>query len=206
MRIQVVKKKVYLKLPKKHLEIHPFWLRERAKNKNLVDKNTDQRLYDPSDLNHRIKIKKTSIDKNSLRVEFSDGVRSNYKVKELIYELKKKEPHEKIVLWDSKLKKKYRLSNTGKICLKKITYNFLQDFYRYGFVVVKKTPTNKDFLINFANSIGVVRPTNWGKYFTVRSIPKANDLAYTLSSIKGSYGQPLQKTSSMCSTFTLHRK
>ena len=105
MRIQVAKKKIYLKLPKKNLEIQPFWLRERAKNKNLVDKNTDQRLYDPSDLNHRIKIKKTSIHKNSLRIEFSDGVRSNYKVKELIYELKKEEPHEKIVLWDSKLNK-----------------------------------------------------------------------------------------------------
>ena len=41
MRIEVTNKKVYLKLPKKILEIHPFWLRERAKAKNLVDKNTE---------------------------------------------------------------------------------------------------------------------------------------------------------------------
>ena len=193
MRIQVAKKKVYLKLPKKNLEIHPFWLRERAKNKNLVDKNTEQRLYDPSDLNHKIKIKKTSINKNSLKVEFSDGVKSNYKVKELIYELKKKEPHENIILWDSNLNKIPSVKYKEDMFEKKITYNFLQDFYRYGFVVLKKTPTNKDFLINFANSIGVVRPTNWGKYFTVKSIPNPNDLAYTSLPLKAHTDNPYRK-------------
>jgi len=193
MRIQVAKKKVYLKLPKKNLEIHPFWLRERAKNKNLVDKNTDQRLYDPSDLNHRVRIKKTSINKNSLNVEFSDGVKSNYKVRELIYELKEKKPYERILLWDSRLKKIPFVRYQKDMLEKRIAYNFLQDFYRYGFVVLKKTPTKEDFLINFGNSIGVVRPTNWGKYFTVKSIPNPNDLAYTSLPLKAHTDNPYRK-------------
>jgi len=193
MRIQIANKKVYLKLSNKNLEIHPFWLRERAKNKNLVDRNTQQRLYDPSDLNHKIKIKKTSINKNSLKVEFSDGVKSNYKMKELIYELREKEPYEKIMLWDSKLKKIPSVKYHREMFEKKITYNFLQNFYKYGFVVVKSTPTNKNFLVNFANSIGVVRPTNWGTYFTVKSIPNANDLAYTSLSLKAHTDNPYRK-------------
>ena len=190
MRIQVANKKVYLKSPNKNLEIHPFWLRERAKTESLVDKNTDQRLYDPSDLNHRIKIKKTSIDKNSLKIEFSDGVKSKYKVKELIYELKESKPYENIFLWDSRLKKIPSTKYEKHMFKKKITYNFLQDFYKYGFVIVKKTPRDKNFLINFANSIGVVRPTNWGVYFTVKSLPNANDLAYTSLPLKAHTDNP----------------
>ena len=58
MRIEISNNKVFLKLPKKKLEIHPLWLRERARLHNLHDKNTDQRLYDPSDLNINLRIKK----------------------------------------------------------------------------------------------------------------------------------------------------
>ena len=41
MRIEIGKNKVFLKLPKKKLEIHPIWLRERARLSSLHDKNTD---------------------------------------------------------------------------------------------------------------------------------------------------------------------
>ena len=193
MRIQVSNKKVYLKSSKKNLEIHPFWLRERVKAKNFVDQNTDQRLYDPSDLNHKIKIKKTSIGKNSLKVEFSDGVKSNFKVKELLYELKEEKPYSSTVFWDSRLKKIPSIKYEKRMFEKKKTYNFLQDFYKYGFVVVKKTPRNENFLISFANSIGVVRPTNWGIHFTVRSMPNANDLAYTSLPLKAHTDNPYRK-------------
>ena len=36
-----------------------------------------------------------------------------------------------------------------------------------------------NFIINFANSIGSVRRTNFGEYFDVKSKPSPNDLAYT---------------------------
>ncbi len=190
MRIQVSNKKVYFKSYKKNLEIHPFWLRERVKTKNLVDKNTDQRLYDPSDLSHKIKIKRTSIDKESLKVEFSDGVKSNFKVKELLYELKGKKPYSSIVLWDSRLKKIPSIKYDKNMFEKKKTYNLLQYFYKYGFVVMQKTPRKKNFLVSFANSIGVVRPTNWGIYFTVKSRSNANDLAYTSLPLKAHTDNP----------------
>ena len=30
------------------LELHPIWLRERVSEKEHLDKNTEQRLFDPS--------------------------------------------------------------------------------------------------------------------------------------------------------------
>ena len=58
-----------------NFEIHPLWLRERAKTENLVDKYNDQRLYDPSQLDQNIKIKKASMNNGHLNIEFTDGVK-----------------------------------------------------------------------------------------------------------------------------------
>ena len=61
MKIELVQNKVYFNNGTEKKEIHPFWLRERVNNQELLDKNTGQRLYDPSDLNHKLKIKKALI-------------------------------------------------------------------------------------------------------------------------------------------------
>ena len=42
------------------LELHPIWLRERVSEKEHLDKNTEQRLFDPSLLKD-IKINKVNI-------------------------------------------------------------------------------------------------------------------------------------------------
>ena len=70
MRIEIAKNKVFLKLTKKKLEIHPLWLRERARLVHLHDKNTDQRLYDPSELNVNLKIQNATITNGQLNVNF----------------------------------------------------------------------------------------------------------------------------------------
>ena len=47
MKIEVVKNNVVLiNTSNENFEIHPLWLRERAKTEKLVDKHNDQRLYD----------------------------------------------------------------------------------------------------------------------------------------------------------------
>ena len=48
MKIEIVENNVVLVNPSnENFEIHPLWLRERAKTESLVDKYNDQRLYDP---------------------------------------------------------------------------------------------------------------------------------------------------------------
>ena len=45
MKLEVVNNNVILVNPsKENFEIHPLWLRERAKTNELVDKHNDQRL------------------------------------------------------------------------------------------------------------------------------------------------------------------
>ena len=58
-------------------------------------------------------------------------------------------------------------------------YHALINFYKYGFIIFKNVPTKNNFLVDFANSIGSVRRTNFGEFFNVRSKPNPNDLAYT---------------------------
>ena len=72
-------------------------------------------------------------------------------------------------------------------------YNLLQDFYKFGFVIFKKVPTEDNFVLKFANSIGTVRPTNFGESFSVKSVPKPNDLAYTSIALTPHTDNPYRK-------------
>ena len=52
-------------------------------------------------------------------------------------------------------------------------------FEKYGFVIIKNVPTEINYIVKFANSIGSVRRTNFGEHFNVKSKSNPNDLAYT---------------------------
>ena len=83
------------------------------------------------------------------------------------------------IKWNSTLKI-LKTFNTKIIFLKvKKCMILLISFYKYGFVVIKNIPTDDNFIVKFANSIGSVRRTNFGEYFDVKSKPDPNDLAYT---------------------------
>ena len=58
-------------------------------------------------------------------------------------------------------------------------HDLLVSFYKYGFVIIKNIPTDNNFIVKFANSIGSVRRTNFGEFFNVKSKSDPNDLAYT---------------------------
>ena len=57
--------------------------------------------------------------------------------------------------------------------------DILEYFHQYGFVVVKGLHAKEGEIINFAERIGFIRETNFGKTFDVRSKKQPNDLAYT---------------------------
>jgi gamma-butyrobetaine dioxygenase len=194
MKIEVDKNSIFLVTPKnENFEIHPLWLRERVKNENLVDRNNDQRLYDPAQLDKNLKIKKASLNNGNLNIEFTDGIKFKYELNELLYELDKKEPIEKLVLWDSKLEKKPLASYKKDIFETQEMFNILQNFYMYGFVIFKNVPVEDNYILKFANTIGTVRPTNFGESFSVKSIPEPNDLAYTSFALTPHTDNPYRK-------------
>ena len=194
MKLEIFENNVVLVNPSnENFEIHPLWLRERVKTKNLVDKYNDQRLYDPSQLDQNLKIKKATMSNGHLNVEFTDGVKFEYEVNNLLYEIDKKEPLENIILWNSDLEKKPTAIYEEDIFEKKEMYDLLQDFYKYGFVIFKKVPVEDNYIVNFANSIGTIRPTNFGESFSVKSVPEPNDLAYTSIALTPHTDNPYRK-------------
>ena len=194
MKIEIVENNVVLVNPSnENFEIHPLWLRERAKTENLVDKFNDQRLYDPSQLDPKLKIKKASMSNGHLNIEFTDGVKFKYEVNNLLYEIDRKEPVNKVVFWDSGLINKPTIVYENEIFEKKVMYDLLQDFYKYGFVIFKSVPLEDNYIVKFANSIGTIRPTNFGESFSVKSVPEPNDLAYTSIALTPHTDNPYRK-------------
>ena len=195
MKIQVINNNVIFNHNNQKIEIHPIWLRERVSGLDHLDKNTNQRLFDPSFLEN-INIIKASIVKNSLELTFDDGVTSEFEINILIDELLENKNILNIVkkkLWDSSLKNIPEHKFTETFFKSKEMYDLLKSFYTYGFIVIKNVPTTKNYIVKFANSIGNIRQTNFGKYFNVKSVPKPNDLAYTSQALSPHTDNPYRK-------------
>ena len=181
MKIELQDNKVFFKKEGLKKEIHPFWLRERVNNEEFLDKNTQQRLFDPTDLNNQILIYKAKINENYLEIDFNDGVSSKLEIDKLTQEFSSEDTVIKSIpkiKWDSTLDIK-NFKYEDKFFESEIMYELLIEFYKYGFVIIKNVPTEDNFIVKFANSIGSVRRTNFGEHFNVKSKSSPNDLAYT---------------------------
>ena len=85
MKIEINNNRIFLKNNNKKTEIHPIWLRERANGQKYLDKQTDQRLFDPSFLEN-INIKNALIKDNTLELNFNDGANSKYEINKIASE------------------------------------------------------------------------------------------------------------------------
>ena len=181
MKIELNNNKVYLDNHGVKKEIHPFWLRERVNGDKFVDIRTKQRLFDPTQIQENIKINDINLSNNFLEVTFNDGASTKLSIQELIEEFSNNNFIKLIkkIEWDSTLDNLNIFEFKENLFEKEEMYNALVNFYKYGFVIFKNVPTKDNFLINFANSIGSVRRTNFGEFFNVKSKPNPNDLAYT---------------------------
>ena len=186
MKIELNKNKVLFNNGSTIQEIHPFWLRERVEGEEFLDKRTQQRLFDPSSMNTEIIIKEVNIREGFLEINFNDGVNSKLKIDKIATEFSKKDTAIKSIKkikWGSNLKNIKNFNFNENFFESKEMYDLLVSFYEYGFVIIKNVPNENNFIVNFANSIGSVRRTNFGEYFNVRSKPNPNDLAYTTLSL-----------------------
>tara|TARA_B100001173_G_scaffold285071_1_gene271781 strand:+ start:507 stop:1610 length:1104 start_codon:yes stop_codon:yes gene_type:complete len=182
MKIELNENKVYFNNGSVKKEIHPFWLRERVDGEEFLDKGTQQRLFDPTSLDNEILINKANINNKILEIDFNDGVNSKLNIDKLALEFSNEDTVIKSIpkiKWNSSLKNIKDFDYQENFFESKEMYDLLVSFYKYGFVVIKNIPTNDNFIVKFANSIGSVRRTNFGEYFDVKSKSDPNDLAYT---------------------------
>ena len=181
MKIELKDKKVFFENQGLKKEIHPFWLRERVNGDSFVDKNTQQRLFDPTGIKENIKINNLNLSKDYLEVSFNDGAYTKLAIESIIKEFSNINEVKFInkVEWDSSLKDFNNFEFKDNFFEEQEMYDALINFYKYGFVIFKKVPTKNNFIVDFANSIGSIRRTNFGEFFDVKSKPNPNDLAYT---------------------------
>ena len=182
MKIELNENKVYFNNGSLKKEIHPFWLRERVDGEEFLDKGTQQRLFDPTSLDNKISINKANINEKFLEIDFNDGVKSKIEINKLTKEFSNEDSITKYITkikWNSALKDIKNFEYYDNFSESKEMYDLLVSFYKYGFVVIKNIPTDNNFIVKFANSIGSVRRTNFGEYFDVKSKADPNDLAYT---------------------------
>ena len=182
MKIELNNNKVFFNNGSLKKEIHPFWLRERVDGEEFLDKGTQQRLFDPTFLDSQVTIKKANINDKFLEIDFNDGVYSKLDIEKLAQEFHNEDTVVKSIpkiKWDSTLENIKNFEYENNFFESKAMYELLISFYKYGFVIIKDIPTNDNFIVKFANSIGSVRRTNFGEYFDVKSKPDPNDLAYT---------------------------
>ena len=182
MKIELIQNKVYFNNGVEKKEIHPFWLRERVNNEQYLDKKTQQRLYDPTILNNNVSLNNVNINEKYLEIDFNDGVNSKLEIDKIILEFSKEDAVVKSIKkikWDSTLENIKNFKYQENFYNSEEMHDLLISFYKYGFVIIKNIPTTKNYIVEFANSIGSVRRTNFGEYFDVKSKPNPNDLAYT---------------------------
>ena len=182
MKIELQENKVLFNNGSTKQEIHPFWLRERVSDDKYLDKGTNQRLFDPASLDSEIKINEVKIKDNFLEIKFNDGVNSKVNLDKIANEFSGQDnilTTINKIKWDSSLENVEKFNFSEDLYDSKEMYEILVSFYKYGFVIIKNVPTNDNYLVKFANSIGSVRRTNFGEYFNVKSKIDPNDLAYT---------------------------
>ena len=181
MKIELTDNKVFFEKQGAKKEIHPFWLRERVNSENFLDQKTQQRLFDPTMLKNSSEISKVNISDKFLEVSFKDGSYAKLVIENILKEFEK--DNELYFINKTSWKSDFQNNNIYKFNKnffeEKIMYESLLDFYKYGFVIFENVPTKDNFIVNFANSIGSIRRTNFGEFFNVKSKPNPNDLAYT---------------------------
>ena len=181
MKIELTDNKVFFEKQGAKKEIHPFWLRERVNSENFLDQKTQQRLFDPTMLKNSSEISKVSISDKFLEVSFKDGAYAKLVIENILKEFEKDNELYFInkISWRSDFQNNNIYKFNKNFFEEKIMYESLLDFYKYGFVIFENVPTQDNFIVNFANSIGSIRRTNFGEFFNVKSKPNPNDLAYT---------------------------
>ena len=181
MKIELENNKVFFENEGLKKEVHPFWLRERINGESFVDKATRQRLFDPTELEKNIQINSLKLSSKYLEITFNDGVHTKLAIQDILKELSNINDlkYIKKIKWDSSLKKLNYFKYKDNFFEDEEMYKALINFYEYGFVIFRNIPTKNNFIVDFANSIGSIRRTNFGEFFNVKSKPNPNDLAYT---------------------------
>ena len=151
MKLELSKNKVFIENQGSKNEIHPFWLRERVNGRDFVDYNTQQRLFDPTELKRNIEIDNLSLSNDFLEVTFNDGACTKLTIQNIFREFSNINEVKYIdkIEWDSSLKNYNNFDFKDNFFEDQEMYEALVNFYKYGFVIFFKRRVPFDFIYIF---------------------------------------------------------
>jgi gamma-butyrobetaine dioxygenase len=163
------------------IAIHPLWLRERCRDPASIDARTEQRLYNPADLDPDLSIAGISaLPGNRFAVAFSDGHATVFSADAIIEELEHTgdDGVPRPLPWTSRLNDE-PVFQWAKTPPPSLLLDMLERFLTLGFIILKGVPGEDAAVLKVARAFGFPRETNFGVLFDVRSTQDAQDLAYT---------------------------
>ena len=179
--------------PLKGKILHPLWLKERLNDEKNLDQNNLQRLYEPSLIDINIEIRSFYVDDGLLKVTFSNDETGIFSLYDLVNEINKYDFIPDKVEWNSGINA-LPYNDFNKFDKSEdLTIKMLSDFHSLGFVIITNLSKEEGTVIKFAERLGPIRSTNFGKHFDVISKPNPNDLAYTSLELSAHADNPYRK-------------
>src|SRR5476651_36319 len=137
--------------------IHPLWLRERCQDAASVDRNTRQRLYDPSDLDLEMALLAVSEPSSGqFHLRFSDGHEADFSAAELLAEASLRPGDADCLapqLWNSTLPDLPRAMWHDATTEAELLA-WLTPFLRFGFIILSGVPSERGAILKVAAAFG----------------------------------------------------
>lgn len=160
-------------------ELPAIWLRERSAHADQLDPVSQQRLVDP----HRWSAELAVVDAHELpdavRVVFSDGHDETFTAAWLARTIDLPDGLPPVIAWRADAGPPRAHHWAAVRDEPKAFRDALADFLSFGTIVITGAGSQEGTVLQVGARFGNVRDTNWGRSFDVRSVPRANDLAYT---------------------------
>lgn len=166
---------------------HALWLRERSDSPDNRDPGTGLRITQAAFLPLDLKITAAEVDAaGTLHLAFSDGHACGYAAGDLWRCAVHLWPDDLVGekdLWDGSLTDVPEMSFPRLLDEERAVLELLDATARCGFVMVRDIPVEEGALEAFAERVGPIRTTNWGRITDVRNMENPYDLTMTSRSL-----------------------
>lgn len=161
------------------VELPALWLREQSPDPEAVDSLTCQRLFDSHLLDEDLAlVSVTQLADGKAELVFSDGHRAVYKAADISAQTRPHAQGPASQPWDSSLPLAEVTHEWPEMDTDEPFAAALECYLRYGFIILRGVPGDKEQVLRVGSKFGYVKETNFGKYFEVYTKPLSNDLAY----------------------------